>query len=122
MVSRKPEYVGSKLRIECMERANGSCPAGEFLDRLKEQDRKKLDVIFEMLGDMGRIHNDLKFKKVEGRIFEIKSHQIRIFCFFTSGRLILLYGIKKKRDRLPRRHIDKAINMMSEFHKGREHA
>lgn len=113
---RRLEYVGSKLTIECMERVDGSYPAGEFLDELPEKSRKKLDVIFEMLGDQGTIHNVTKFKKVEDGIFEIKSHQVRIFCFFTSDkRLVLLYGLLKKRDRHKRKDIAKAISMRVDF-------
>ena len=113
---RRPEYVGSKLTIECMERVDGSCPAGEFLDELPERSRKKLDVIFEMLGDQRQIRNKTKFKKVEDAVFEIKSHQVRIFCFFTSDRrLVLLYGLLKKQDRHKRKDIDKAISMRVDF-------
>lgn len=105
-----------------MERANRSCPAGEFLDELPKQSRTKLDVIFELLGDKGRIHNITKFKKVEDGIFEIKSDQVRIFCFFTDdGRLILLYGLVKKRGRLKRKDIDKAITMRASYLQRQEH-
>lgn len=99
-----------------MERVDGSCPAGEFLDELPERSRKKLDVIFEMLGDQRQIRNKTKFKKVEDAVFEIKSHQVRIFCFFTSDRrLVLLYGLLKKQDRHKRKDIDKAISMRVDF-------
>ena len=113
---RRPEYVGSRLTIECMERVDGSYPAGEFLDGLTERDRRKLDVIFEMLGDQGQIRNKTKFKKVEDAIFEIKSHQVRIFCFFTrDSRLVLAFGLMKKRDGHKRKDITKAIKMRSDF-------
>lgn len=113
---RPPEYAGPKLSIECMERVNGSCPAGAFLDELPKKSRTKLDVIFELLGDNGRIQNVTKFKKIEDGIFEIKSHQVRIFCFFTSDRrLILLYGLMKKRDQHKRKDIDKASRMRDDF-------
>lgn len=106
-----------------MERANGACPVGGFLDDLKESDRRKLDVIFERLGDMGHLRNNTKFKHVEKQIYEIKSKQIRIFCFFTSDRrIVLLHGVKKQRTRLARKHIDKAISMRSEFQRRQEHA
>ena len=113
---RRPEYVGSKLTIECMERVDGLYPAGEFLDELPERSRRKLDVIFEMMGDQGRIQNKTKFKKVEDGVFEIKSHQVRIFCFFTDDRrLVLLFGLIKKRNEHKRKDIVRAIRMRADY-------
>ena len=115
-MARPPEYEGLKLTVECMQRRSGSCPAGTFLDALSGRDRTKLDVIFQRLGDMGSLKNRTKFKKVDDGVFEIKSGQIRLFCFFTNDkRLVLLYGIRKKTDRLKTKDIRKAINMRAEF-------
>jgi transcriptional regulator with XRE-family HTH domain len=66
-MGRGPEYVGIKFTIQCLALADGSEPVGEFLDALDARDRRKLDVLFEMLGDLGRISNDTKFKKLAGR-------------------------------------------------------
>ena len=86
------------------------------MDALSGRDRTKLDVIFQRLGDMGSLKNRTKFKKVDDGVFEIKSGQIRLFCFFTNDkRLVLLYGIRKKTDRLKTKDIRKAINMRAEF-------
>ncbi|MBV8215842.1 MAG: type II toxin-antitoxin system RelE/ParE family toxin, partial [Verrucomicrobia bacterium] len=46
--------------------------------------------------------NETKFKKVEGSngIFEFKSYQMRLYCFFDGGDLIICTnGAVKKRDR-----------------------
>jgi len=116
-VQRPSEYDGSKLSIVCMERWNGSCPAGEFLDDLSPSERTKLDVIFELLGDRGVVSNPTKFKKLTAAgLFAIKSGQIRIFCFFTKDRrLVLLFGIRKKWRRHRKQDLDKASAMKKEF-------
>ena len=99
-----------------MERWNGSCPAGQFLDDLSPAERTKLDVIFELLGDRGVITNPTKFKKVNAGMFAIKSGQIRIFCFFTKDKqLVLLFGIRKKWRRHRKQDLDKASAMKREF-------
>ena len=116
-MQRPPEYNGSKLSIVCMERWNGSCPAGEFLDNLAPAERTKLDVIFELLGDRGGISNPTKFKKLKAAgVFTIKSGQIRIFSIFTKDkRLVLLFGIRKKWRRHRGQDLDKASAMKKEF-------
>ena len=108
---RLPEYDGSRFRISCLEFQDGSCPAGEFIDGLDKSERRKLDVLFERLGDHGSIHNAEQFKKVEGSdgIWEFKRHQIRVLCFFTPNRqVILLFGLRKKKDKHSRQDIERA--------------
>src|SRR5690606_1190728 len=78
------------------------CPVGEFLDGLDASDRRKLDVLFEMLGDHGRISNREKFRKLADteEIWEFKSFQIRLLCFFAPGKLVLLtHAVIKKKDK-----------------------
>ncbi len=99
---RSPEFSGPHFSVECLELADGSCPAGEFLDALPSSDRRKIDVLFEMIGATGRIANKEKFKKLSDsdNIWQFKSNQIRILCFFAPGkRVMLAFGVKKKQDR-----------------------
>ncbi len=73
-------------------------------------------MIFQRLGDHGRLHNATKFKKVGDDIWAIKSGQIRIFCFWSpSGHLILAFGLRKKSNRHRRKDIARAISMRAEF-------
>jgi len=53
-VPRSPEFVGRRLTIQCLELADGSCPAGDFLDSLSAPERRKLDVLFELMGGSDR--------------------------------------------------------------------
>ena len=102
-------YDGACYRLEGAVLPDESCEICDFLDGQSESDRQKLRVLFERLGDAGRISNREKFKKVRGDIWAFKSFQIRIFCFFTKDRrVILLYGLKKKTDKYKPREIDRA--------------
>ena len=51
---RSPEFVGLRFTIQCLELADGSCPAGDFLDSLSAPERRKLDVLFELMGGFYR--------------------------------------------------------------------
>ncbi|HEX8693458.1 MAG TPA: type II toxin-antitoxin system RelE/ParE family toxin [Longimicrobium sp.] len=108
---RPPEYVGARFTIQCLELADRSDPVGDFLDALEPGDRRKLDVMFEMLGEAGRISNDTKFKKLADRdeIWEFKSFQIRIYCFFTPDRHVMLaHAVIKKQDKHSRADLERA--------------
>ena len=117
-VPRQPEFEGTKYTIQALALSDGSCPAGEFLDGLDQRDRQKLDVLFEYLGNQGRLTNPEKFKKVEGSngIYEFKSFQIRILCFFASGRRVMLAcGAVKKRNKLSPADIARAERYKNQF-------
>lgn len=97
-----PVYEGKSLTIQSLMLGDGSCPVEEFLSGLNESDRRKLDVLFERLGESGKIFNREKFKKVENSegIFEFKSFQIRILCFFSNKVVYLAHWVVKKGDKL----------------------
>ena|ERR1700738_3129427 len=82
-----------------------SCPALEFL---REQSETKPDqvanitALLERTARYGVYTNEEKFKKVEGSngIFQFKSYQMRLYCFFDGGNLIICTNAAvKKRDR-----------------------
>lgn len=105
-----------------MVRSSGRCPAGDFLDELTPRERTKLDVIFQMLGDGQGIRSRTQFRKLRDTdgVFEVKSGQIRITCFYAGRDLILAFGVRKKSDKLPRKDIRRAISMKREFEQNRE--
>lgn len=116
-------YSGSCYVIVALVRSNGKSPAQEFLKALEPRDRKKLVALFERMGDMGKLLNREKFKKIRGDIWEFKSFQIRIPCFFSpyDNRIILTYGFKKKTDKYSERQIRRAEEYRAEWieaHKG----
>lgn len=109
-------YRGSKFHIEYAVTSNGSCPAKEFYESLSPRDQAKVMALFMRMGDDGRIWNEEKFKRVEGtEYFAFKSFQIRILCRFQpGGRLILLCGILKKKDRYRREEIEQTERIFRE--------
>lgn len=101
-MATRTAFTGPKRRIELLCEADGSCPVEEFLGGLKASDRRKIDVLFELMGTKGQIVNGEKFKKLEGSdgIFEFKSFQIRLLCFHApNGRVVVCRGVIKKKDR-----------------------
>lgn len=98
----RSEYKGNHFCIELLVLDDQSCPVGDFLDALSESDRRKIDVLFERLATHGSISNKEKFKKIEGttKLFEFKSYQIRLICFFASNkRVVICHALIKKKDK-----------------------
>ena len=113
-------YRGAKFRIVYAVRSNGSCPAREFYDSLPESDRAKIMALFVRMGDHGQIRNEEKFKHVEGPYYAFKSFQIRILCRFQpGGRLLLLHGLHKKKDRYNPMDIETAERIFAEHSRGK---
>ena len=92
-------YQGSKKSIVLLLDAEDDVEG--FLNALDSSDRKKLRVLFERMGDFGVLHNREKFKKLEGSdgIFEFKSFQLRLLCFFVGDRVVICRGLLKKKDK-----------------------
>ena len=105
---------GNLRTIEYAIRANGSMPAKEFIEGLSEPDQAKILVLFRRMAEKGNVPNREQFKLVEGKIFEFKKQQIRVFCFRKGDRWLLTNGYKKKRDKLDRSEIDRAQRIMQE--------
>ncbi len=95
-----------------------------FEDFLKKQPVKIQDKIFkviEIIESYERIPTQyLKYISGTPGLFEARiklgSNIWRVFCFFDEGKLvILLNGFQKKTQKTPKKEIDKATRLMSEY-------
>ncbi len=105
---------GGARTIEYAVAANGSSPAEAFVEGLSPGDHAKLLALLKRMADHGTIPNREQFKKIRGKIFEFKKHQIRVFCFQEGNRWLLTNGYLKQKDRLHRGEIDRAERIMAE--------
>jgi phage-related protein len=108
-------YRGRKFVVECAIRRNGKSESAEFLDGLDKVYRTKLIKIIRKFAEIGHIHNPEQFKKVEGRIYEFKEFQRRIFAFFNgAGCIVLTHGSIKKSNKAARKDITRANEIADE--------
>lgn len=100
-----------------------------FEDFFREQPRKVRDKIIKVLAIIEQIDRIpstyLKFIEGTNGLFEIRAQLgrdiFRIFCFFDSGKLVVLMsGFQKKTQKTPRKEIDKAISIMKEYYNDKE--
>jgi len=95
-----------------------------FLDFFSEQNeavQEKLEFVLDLVRRIEIVPTKF-LKKIESSkgLFEIrvkvKSDIFRIFCFFDEGKLvILLNGFQKKSQKLPKKEIQKAEKLKSEY-------
>lgn len=96
-----------------------------FTDFLKKLNNQKVkDKIFYVLRIIENIQIVSKdyLKHIEGTdgLYEIRvqsgSDIYRIFCFFDEGKLVVLAnGFQKKTQKTPKKEIDKALKIKSEY-------
>ena len=107
---------GSRFTLWAIEVANGSCPVSEYLDSLEPRDRKRLMSLLNRTAEAGPPSNIEKFRKLDEEIYELKSYQDRLLCFYLEGFvLVLTHGYKKKKDKMPPDELKRAKGLRAGF-------
>lgn len=85
------------------------CLVREFINGLEGSSREKLWAILKRISEHGPPKNIEKFRALGDGMFEIKSYQVRILCFFEKGQMIILtHGFIKKSPKTPPSEIERA--------------
>lgn len=94
----------SGWRVEEHTKSNGESPFGTWFRTLTGRNRDEAVTLLVALREHGNMLRFPRSKKVEENLFELRSgHQVRIFYTFKPGRrIVLLDGIVKKSDEIPR--------------------
>ena len=114
-MGRPIAYQGSILAIVYAVIRNSTSPGLMFYEALALRDQAKLNTLFRYLGEKGHIHNEEKFKRIEGTGFwEFKSFQIRMPCFRNGNLMIITHGFVKKKNAMDTQEIDRANRFKAE--------
>src|SRR5438552_18417991 len=98
---RSITYRGSRFIIEYARLANGTAPGLEFFNSLEARWQARIQVLYQRLGDHGRILNAEMFKKKEGGFCAFKAYQVRLLGYFRQdARVVVTHGFIKKTDKL----------------------
>jgi phage-related protein len=93
-----------------------------FLKTLPPKIQDKIFKIIEAMETLQRIPSHyLKLVNAENKLYEARiqlgSNQWRVFCFFEEERLIILmHGFQKKSQKVPRKEIQKAIQLIKQYY------
>ncbi len=89
--------------------------------------RNKINYCVNMVKTLDRVPvKILKFIEGTNGLYEIRieigSNIFRVFCCFDEGALVILFnGFQKKTQKTPGREIDKALRLMNEYFKEKNH-
>jgi phage-related protein len=102
-------YAGKEYTLSALV-INGDCLVQEFLSGLDKQSERQIMSLLERTGDNGPLRNEEKFKRLEGKIYELKTRTgVRILSFFGEGHsLILTHGFFKPSKKKLKMEISKA--------------
>jgi len=116
------QYRGQEFSIYAIVCNDGSCPAIDFLEQVKQNNpasHKSLVNIYTRHADHGQIRNIRKSRAVEGRrnILEFKSNQgDRLLYFYLPGRkTVLTHGFHKHKGAPTKAEYNKAERMRNQY-------
>jgi phage-related protein len=93
----------------------------EFFNRQRIKVKEKISWTIDLIENHERIP-EIYLKHLEGTdgLYEIRvqigNDEIRIFCFFDEGQLVILAnGFYKKSQKTPKKEIEKALKIKNEY-------
>lgn len=109
-------YKGQSFIVEYAIQKNGNSDGKTFIESLDVKLKAKIFGVIKRFADVGTIHNNQLFKKVEGKLFEFKHYQTRVIMYHCAkGRIALTHGFLKKSKNTPRVEIDRANRILVEY-------
>lgn len=109
-------YEGEEFTIEWYYDAKGKSPAREYYKELSHEQKEKLEFLFRMLGDTGKIRSEEKFRNEDDKIYAFKPKPDRFLCFFyQGGKVIVTNAFEKKQDKMPPREKEKALKFKDDY-------
>ena len=98
--------------VEWYRTTSWEVPAKTFLDGLAERPLEEALALLELAKRRGNQLREPKSKALGEGLFELRGHQVRLFYVFRPGRqLLMLDGMVKKRDEIPRDVIQRLRQM-----------
>jgi phage-related protein len=97
----------------------------EFYHKLDTKVKEKVQYVLELIKQVERVPEKfLKHLTGTDGLYEIrieyKSNIYRVFCCLDQGNLVILFnGLQKKSQKTPKKHIEKAQQLMKEYFEGK---
>jgi hypothetical protein len=110
-------YKGEKFQIEFFYDEKGkSQPVKYILEVFSGADAKKFQHLLKMMGDIGEIRNEQKFRNEGDKIYAFKPQPHRFLCFFFSdSKIIITNAFIKKQQKLPKTEKEKALRCKENY-------
>jgi phage-related protein len=111
-------YKGKKFTLEWYFNTSDKSEALEHFLNLTCDRQKKIFYLFFLLGDVGKIFNEEKFRNEGDQIYALKTSNDRFLCFFFDGaKIIITNAYEKKTAKMPRKEKLKALKAKADYFK-----
>ncbi len=114
-ISINEQKEGSKYTIYSIEE-DGNDRVREYfrhLDAKRPKVLMRLSRALVRLAEHGPHPSEEKFKRERGKIFAIKEHQARVYCFFHMNQVFLTNAVTKKKNKANSSDLDTADRLRS---------
>lgn len=111
-------YKGEYFAIYFHAETKDSSTVSDYFERCDDVTQASLLFLAKIMGDAGRIYNETKFRCEDGKnkIYCFKPRDERFFCFFLMGKkIIITSAYTKKKQKLDRNELDKAIQIRRSY-------
>jgi hypothetical protein len=110
-------YQGEYYAVYFHAEAEGSSSVHDYFESCDEVVQASLLFLVKRIADTGRIYDETKFRieDRQNKIYCFKPRDERFFCFFFTGRkIVITSAYTKKRQKLDRKELKKAIQIRRE--------
>lgn len=111
-------YKGEHFSVYFHAQAEDSSSVHDYFESCDDVTQASLLFLVKTIADIGRIYDETKFRieDRENKIYCFKPRGERFFCFFFAGKkLIITSAYIKKKQKLDRSELRKAIQIRREY-------
>ncbi len=102
------------MRLRFYLTAGGAAPVRRYLDSLSGEDAEEVLARLQYIEAHG-IDGVIPCRPIQGKLWELKISQQRVFYVVITGpEMVLLHAYKKQSQKAPRAEIDLALRRMKE--------
>ena len=115
-------YTGEHYSVYFHAEEKDTSKVYDYFERCEPVTQASLLFLIKRIADMRIIYDKTKFRieDKQNKIYAFKPKQERFFCFFFSGKTIIITSAyQKKRQKLDRRALGKAIKIREQYLKRR---
>jgi phage-related protein len=103
-------------QIQFYEDHRGKSPVLDFIDGLSAKDRAKVNNAFRLLEEFGTDLGMPHARRIEGRLWELRPGDNRLFYFlYLKRRFVILHGFRKQSMKTPEKELATAERRMKEI-------
>lgn len=111
-------YSGEHYSVYFHAEAGDSSIVFDYFEASDDVTQASLLFLVKRIADMGHIYDETKFRieDRQNKIYCFKPRKERFFCFFYTGkRIIITSAYMKKKQKLDRKELIKAIQIRDEY-------